>query len=293
MSFQRACARTHAAGLAARKRGHAGAQTPAHRFPQRTVCAGFVRGSSPCAWVPAPRHRRRRVLCHVCGVAAQPNIRGAHAWWVAGRCEGGCSRQSGANTHPLGRGRCPPSHRAGMRRPAGRPDSVGKGVFSCMHAHARTPLAWLRESAGTQARKRRRIDSHNAPSAPALCAGAARVRGYLRRGTDGGGFCATCVGWRHNLTYGVRTRGGLREDVRVGIPGNQVLTPTRSGVALDPPSSRAGMRRPAGRSDGQMWECECVIFDAHHQKCRGRNLKGSMSFNFRCIRFLVDQKPTV
>ena len=159
---------------------------------------------------------------------------------------------------------------------------VGKGTRACVrihtrtcnkeiclsnvHAHARTPLAWLRESAGTQARKRRRIDSHNAPSAPALCAGAARVRGYLRRGTDGGGFCGTCVGWRHNLTYGVRTRGGLREDVRVGIPGNQVLTPTRSGVALDPPSSRAGMRRPAGRSDGQMWECECVIFDAHHQK---------------------------
>jgi len=55
--------------------------------------------------------------------------------------------------------------------------------------------------------------------------------------------------------------GGLREDVRVGFPGDQVLTPTRGGVAFDPPSSRAGMRRPAGRSDEQMWECECVIID--------------------------------
>ena len=148
---------------------------------------------------------------------------------------------------------------------------VGKGTRACVrihtrtcnkeiclsnvHAHARTPLAWLRESAGTQARKRRRIDSHNAPSAPALCAGAARVRGYLRRGTDGGGFCGTCVGWRHNLTYGVRTRGGLREDVRVGIPGNQVLTPTRWGVAVAPPHIARECAAPPG--DLTVWEKVC------------------------------------
>ena len=123
----------------------------------------------------------------------------------------------------------------------------------------RTPLARLGESAGTQARKTRRTGSHNVPSASAARAGANRVRGTLPTAQTAAGILAHVCGGGARTIHGVRTGGGLREDVRVGFPGDQVLTPTRGGVALDPPSSRAGMRRPAGRSDGQMWECECVI----------------------------------